>query len=88
MISRAYLILADLTHERPNVYFELGYPRGIGKRVITILREGTEVHFDVYDWRHIDYIDSRPLEKTLIDRLKYELGLDGRGDVDLQGAEG
>ncbi len=30
MISRARLVVADLTHERPNVYFELGYARGLG----------------------------------------------------------
>jgi TIR domain len=78
MIHRAYLIVADLTHERPNVYFELGYARGIGKRVVTIRREGTEVHFDVYDWQHISYIDSRPLEKSLVERFTYELKEDGR----------
>src|SRR4051812_48113389 len=45
MIQRARLIVADLTYERPNVYFELGYARALGKTVITILREGTKVHF-------------------------------------------
>jgi hypothetical protein len=73
MIRRARLIVADLTNERPNVYFELGYARGIGKTVITICREGTHIHFDIYNWTHLSYIDSRPLERDLLKRLKFEL---------------
>ncbi len=53
MIRQARLIVADLTHERPNVYFELGYARGLGKTVITIMREGSTVHFDVQDWTYL-----------------------------------
>src|SRR5262249_47740049 len=46
MIDSARFVVADLSHERPNVYFELGYARGLGKTVVTIAREGTHVHFD------------------------------------------
>lgn len=73
MIRQAKLIVADLTHERPNVYFELGYARGLGKTVITIMREGSKVHFDVQDWTYLPYIDSRPLERDLIERFNIEL---------------
>lgn len=73
MIRAAKIIVADLTHERPNVYFELGYARGMEKSVVTILRDGTEVHFDVRDWNYIAYADSRPLERALRERFKYEL---------------
>ena len=47
MIAESRMVVADLTHERPNVYFELGYARGIGKTVITCAREETNIHFDV-----------------------------------------
>src|SRR5579863_8493153 len=70
MIRRARLIVADLTNDRPNVYFELGFARGIGKKVITILRSGSQPHFDVYDWAYLEYIDSRPLEKDLLERFR------------------
>jgi hypothetical protein len=73
MIRQARLVVADLTHERPNVYFELGYARGLGKTVITIMREGSKVHFDVQDWTYLPYIDSRPLERDLIERFNIEL---------------
>jgi hypothetical protein len=73
MIRQARLIVADLTDERPNVYFELGYARGINKTVITILKEGTSAHFDVQDWTYLKYYDSRPLEHDLVERFKFEL---------------
>jgi hypothetical protein len=73
MIERAYLIVVDVTHDRPNVYFELGYARGHGKRIITIVREGSEVHFDINHWTSILYADSRPLQKSLVERFRYEL---------------
>lgn len=74
LISQAKYVVADLTHERPNVYFELGYARGLGKTVITTVRKGTTVHFDVKDWTYIEYDDSRTLEHQLVERLKAEGG--------------
>lgn len=73
MINASRLIVADLTHERPNVYFELGYARGLGKTVITIARDGTNIHFDVKDWTYLPYTDSRILERDLKKRFEYEL---------------
>jgi hypothetical protein len=73
MIRSARFVVADLTFERPNVYFELGYARGLNKTVITILREGTPAHFDVQDWTYMKYIDSRPLERDLRERFEWEM---------------
>ena len=73
MIERARFIVADLTYGSPNVYFELGYARALRKTVITILRAGSTVHFDVQDWTYLEYIDSRPLESDLVERFKWEL---------------
>jgi nucleoside 2-deoxyribosyltransferase len=73
MIRSARFIVADLSHERPNVYFELGYARGLGKTVITIAREGSTVHFDVKDWTYVPYVDSRVLEQDLKRRFEFEL---------------
>ncbi|MFE5964150.1 TIR domain-containing protein [Streptomyces sp. NPDC056463] len=72
-IESARLIVADLTQERPNVYFELGYARGKGKTVVTLLKEGSKAHVDVRGWNYLKYIDSRPLEEDLVERFKAEL---------------
>jgi hypothetical protein len=73
MIHKARFIVTDLTHEKPNVYFELGYARGMGEEVITIAREGTKLHFDVKDWTCFFYYDSRNVEAFLDERFEYEL---------------
>ncbi|MFF8355859.1 TIR domain-containing protein [Streptomyces chartreusis] len=72
-IDSARLVVADLTHERPNVYFELGYARGKAKTVVTLLKEGAKAHVDVRGWNYLEYIDSRPLEEDLVERFKVEL---------------
>lgn len=80
-IRRARFVVVDLTHERPNVYFELGYARGLGKTVVTIMRVGVIAHFDVRDWTYLEYFDSRPLERALTERFQYELTSSSRGDL-------
>ena len=64
-----------MTHEHHNVYvyFELEYPGGIGKTVITTARKGTLLHFDVQSWTCDFYTDSRLLERRLTERFKIEL---------------
>lgn len=73
-IDRARLVVADLTHERPNVYFELGYARGLGKTVVTIARAGTRIHVDVSWWTYREYSDSLLLRDHLTERFEYEVG--------------
>jgi len=68
-IRLAEYIIADLTHERPNVYYELGYAHAFGKKTILITREGTELHFDVRNYHVIFYSSRAELEKRLKERL-------------------
>jgi hypothetical protein len=74
MIRKARFIVADLTHESQNVYFELGAARMLDKTVITIAKQGTRVHVDARDWNVLEYIDSRPLEVMLADHFGSLLG--------------
>lgn len=69
-IDRAALIIADLTGERPNVYYELGYARAKGKRLIHTAMEGTKLHFDVKDYNTIFWDSGRTLEMDLAKRLR------------------
>lgn len=50
LIERTELIICDLTYERPNVYYELGYAHGVGNtgdNILLIAREETTLHFDI-----------------------------------------
>ena len=53
-IEKAEFIICDLSTERPNVYYELGYAHGVGNeagRVFLTAEEGTKLHFDVSPFR-------------------------------------
>lgn len=69
-INKSGLIICDLTDERPNVYYELGYARGIGKKVIICAREGTKLHFDIKDFNTIIYRTTSHLRREISEELK------------------
>ena len=68
-IAKARLLICDLTDERPNVYYELGYARGLRKKVITCAKENTILHFDIKDFRTIFYKTSSELRKEIVSEL-------------------
>lgn len=70
-IQKAELILCDLTDERPNVYFELGYARGLNKTVIQTAKIGTKIHFDVRDNKVVFYESPTQLKHKLQRELKH-----------------
>lgn len=73
-ISRSDFIVADLTHEKPNCYYEIGFAHSLGRPVIILAKEGTNRHFDIsgYRWNYWkDYKDLKTkLEKELDELLK------------------
>ena len=49
LIQRAEYLVFDLSYERPNVYYELGYAHGVGNRATDLLLvagHGSTIHFD------------------------------------------
>ncbi len=65
-IRCAQFIVADLTHNRPNVYYEIGYAHAFKKPTILIAREGTKPHFDIQGFPIIFYDSFSDLETELI----------------------
>lgn len=69
-IDLSLFVIADLTHERQNVYYESGYAHGIEKRVIFTARVGTKVHFDIKIYKVIFYPNITTLKSKLNSRIK------------------
>lgn len=64
-IDEADFLIADLTLSPANVYLEIGYARGRGKRVIQMCREGTSLEFDLRGRRTLTYRNATILEEKL-----------------------
>jgi len=68
-IQGAQYVIADLTYERPNVFYEAGYALGLGKIPIYVAKEGTKLHFDVKDYPVIYFTTMRQLRERVVQRL-------------------
>lgn len=68
-IKNSRYIICDITEERPNVYYELGYAHGLDKEVIILAKEETKLHFDIKDYNVIFYSSLTNLENLLKERL-------------------
>ena len=64
-IQRAEFLVADLTHNRPNVYYEIGYAEALGKEVILTARQETKPHFDVQNLNILFYRNIAELREGL-----------------------
>ncbi|HLC17162.1 MAG TPA: hypothetical protein VJL89_13140 [Thermodesulfovibrionia bacterium] len=72
-IERAEFIIFDLTNERPNVYYELGYAHGVGNEAMDILliaKEGTKLHFNIAPLRVQYYRSTEDLRQIISSNLK------------------
>jgi nucleoside 2-deoxyribosyltransferase len=69
-IRKAEFVIVDLTNERPNVFYEAGYARGLGKIPIYIASAGTYLHFDVKDYPVITFRNMKELREGIVRRLR------------------
>lgn len=54
-ISKADVIIADLTARNPNVFYETGYAHALGKQVVLLTQNADDIPFDLRHYSHIIY---------------------------------
>ena len=71
-ISKADLIIADMTGRNPNVFYEVGYAHALGKITLLLTQDATDIPFDLKHRQHTVYRGSiELLRKDLADRLRW-----------------
>jgi nucleoside 2-deoxyribosyltransferase len=73
-IERCEMVIADLSYERPNVYYEIGYAHALKRRPILYRRTGTKLHFDLSVHNVPEYRNLTELRSLLSRRLESVLG--------------
>lgn len=70
-IRRCPILIADVTLQRPGVYFEAGFALALDHTVIWAVREDEirDVHFDTRQYNHIVWKDPQDLRLKLGDRI-------------------
>ena len=68
-IKRSAFIIADLSEQKPNVYYELGYAHGLNIPVVVTAFKDTLLPFDVRDIPTIFWESQQQLKKNLIQKI-------------------
>lgn len=74
-IDAADLIIADMSGQNPNVFYEVGYAHAKDKLCILLTRDASDIPFDLKHRRHIIYGNSiRSLREQLMKDLSWAQG--------------
>ncbi|EII3115732.1 hypothetical protein HJ076_17500 [Vibrio parahaemolyticus] len=54
-ISKADVVVADMTGRNPNVFYEVGYAHALGKKIILLTKNADDIPFDLKHQQHLVY---------------------------------
>jgi len=69
-IRNSAFVIADVSEPSSNVFYEVGYAKGLGKEVILIAKQGTQLPFDLKDLPTLFWETQRDLKDALAERIE------------------
>ena len=71
-ISKADIVVSDMTGRNANVFYETGYAHALGKRVLLLSQKSEDIPFDLKHYPHIIYSGKiADLKKQLQEKISY-----------------
>ncbi|GAB3011863.1 hypothetical protein GCM10027284_34090 [Cyclobacterium sediminis] len=77
-IKNSAFVIVELSMERPNIYYEMGFADALDKPLIALAKEGTKIHFDAKDVPIIFWNSQTQLKKDLHARIQEIASKQGR----------
>lgn len=68
-IRDSKFVVVDLTHQNNGAYFEEGYAMGLGKPVIQLCKQDTQLHFDIAQKNTIMWATEDDITERLLNRI-------------------
>ncbi|MGU1745215.1 hypothetical protein ACSEQ3_01825 [Pseudomonas aeruginosa] len=73
LIDQSAIVICDCTGKNANVFYEMGIAHALGKEVVIITQNATDIPFDIAHLRHIRYLPNeqgiQQLEADLVARV-------------------
>ncbi len=86
-ISKADVIVADMTGRNPNVFYEVGYAHALGKIVLLLTQNSDDIPFDLKHRQHTVYSGSiDTLKSDLVTKLQWAVS-ESRNKQDTESSE-
>lgn len=80
-ITRADIVVADMTGRNPNVFYEAGFAHGVGKQVILVTQKGDEIPFDLKHYPFVIYENITMLKSELEKKVRWCLSHPNEGAI-------
>ena len=72
LISKADIVVAEMSTQNPEVFYQAGYAHALGKPVVLVTQDGGDIPFNLNQYSHIVYGDSiADLKTELVKRFQW-----------------
>ncbi|MDE0666526.1 MAG: hypothetical protein OXH67_13100 [Acidimicrobiaceae bacterium] len=69
LICRSRAVVADCSGRNPNVFYEMGVAHTVGREVVPITQNRSDVPFDIRHLRYVEYLNNKEGRSDLMEQL-------------------